>query len=79
MSTCEHGLTIGGTHLHLTLPWAGGVSLCKCCQKSFGWIESHCSNFTTGHYQSNTWQPKDLCGVCGGKYVYLDTTAKEPT
>jgi hypothetical protein len=63
---CEHGATLGSVP-NWSGGWAGGVSKCSCCFSTFGYSDSGSYGMDRG--KVTTWQPKDKCGTCGGKYV----------
>lgn len=44
--------------------WAGGISTCKCCGASFGYLDSAAYS---QNQSSGTTTDKDLCSACGGK------------
>lgn len=68
--TCEHGCTLGQSHLMPGL-WSGGVSRCRCCLGDFGYINH--ARFGSHRVVTDTWTPKDLCGQCGGRMVHYDS------
>ena len=40
-------------------------------------LQSYIDSISGGEYtKSRTWQPKNKCGKCGGKYVDYDSRAK---
>lgn len=50
--------------------WNGGVSKCDCCGAMILYVDST----SYGDYiKSRTWQPKNLCGKCGGEYIDYDS------
>ena len=70
MKKCEHGSD--GT-IDYNGMWCGGISNCDCCGATILYVDS----LSGGEYtKSRTWQPKNKCSKCGGKYVDYDSQAK---
>ncbi len=63
---CEHGKQAGSVP-NWQGGWNGPSSRCSCCLSIFGYIDSFSAGSDSGH--SRSWQPKDKCEQCGGKYV----------
>jgi hypothetical protein len=66
MAVCKHGVerngAVGVARLN-GLVWFGGSDICECCGSRFYYLE-HCFGLET-----QTWQPKNKCGLCGGEYI----------
>ena len=72
MKRCEHGSD--GIN-HFSGGWNGGVSKCDCCGATVLYVDSA----SYGDYiKSRTWEPKNKCGTCGGKYVDFDSRTVTP-
>jgi hypothetical protein len=63
---CQHGVPLR-SFPNWSGGWMGGVSECSCCFSVFGYIDSGSFGATGG--KSSSWQPRNLCAMCGGKYV----------
>ena len=62
-STCKHGKTIGWKGPDVV--WAGGWSMCVCCQQGFGWIGS--ASYDADGLASAREPDKEHCQGCGGR------------
>ena len=64
---CSHGAA--ADDMRYIGVWNAPFSRCLCCGISFPYIDS--AQFTPGKglVASSTWTPKNLCGICGGRYV----------
>jgi hypothetical protein len=63
---CEHGVRHGGNENAEPVVWNGPVGTCECCGRGFTYLDSF--NFSKAGSSGRSWNPKNRCGSCGGRY-----------